>query len=81
MGTKDDQLAQAFAARLRDLREKADLTLAELAARVVPPMQAQAVARYEGGGRVPTLALLYRLAAALGVKPCDLLPDGKKGRG
>lgn len=60
---------------MRDLRQGAGLTLAELGAKVEPPMQVQAVARYEAGGRVPTLALLYRLARALGKTPCELLPD------
>jgi transcriptional regulator with XRE-family HTH domain len=77
MGTKDDRLARLFAGRLRELRTAAGLTQAELGEKVDPSMQLQAVARYESGTRVPTLAILYRLAKALGCKPCDLLPGGE----
>jgi transcriptional regulator with XRE-family HTH domain len=74
MGTKDESLAAAFGELLRQMRVQAALTLAELGAKVEPPMQAQAIARYEAGGRGPTLALLYRLAVALGIEPRELLP-------
>lgn len=76
MGTKDDQLAADFAALLRELRTAAGLTQGQLGERIDPPMQLQAIARYESGTRAPTLPLLYRLAKALGCKPCDLLPKG-----
>jgi transcriptional regulator with XRE-family HTH domain len=76
METKDDKLAREFGDRLRELRTRAELTLRELGARVVPPMHFQAVARYEKGKRAPTLTLLYRLAKALACTPCDLLPAG-----
>lgn len=76
MGTKDAALARAFGDRLRQLREKAGLPQADLAARM--GKQIQAVSRYESGTRVPTLALLYQLAKALGCKPCDLLPPAKR---
>lgn len=75
MGTKDSALAEAFGALLRKLRTDAGLTLEGLGERMSPPMHAQAVARYEAGERGPTLAILYRLAVALNVSPCDLLPD------
>jgi transcriptional regulator with XRE-family HTH domain len=78
MGAKDKQLAEAFAAKVRELRTAASITQAELGERA--GMQPQAVARYEKGDRLPTLAILYQLAAALRCTPCDLLPEGKKGR-
>lgn len=34
------------------------------------------IAKFETGKTVPTLAVLYRLAAAYGVTVCDLLPPG-----
>ncbi|HYH68954.1 MAG TPA: helix-turn-helix transcriptional regulator [Urbifossiella sp.] len=84
MGAKDKALALAFAARLRELREAAGLTLAEVAGQCRPPMHAQAIARYEAGDRLPTLAVLYRLAEVYGVTPCDVLPPlavkKKKGK-
>lgn len=77
MGTKDETLAKAFGELLRAVRQKAGLTQVQLGAKMDPPMQVQALSRYEGGTRVPTLALLYRLATALGCEPCELLPKVK----
>lgn len=74
MGMRDEKLAAAFGARLRELRIAAGLTQADLAARTDPPMQDKAIARYEAGDRGPTLALVYRLAEALGLGPAELLP-------
>ncbi len=75
MDVKDDALAGAFGARLRELRAAAGLTQAQLADAVKPPMQPAAIARYEAGDRGPTLVVVYRLAAALGLSPRELLPD------
>jgi transcriptional regulator with XRE-family HTH domain len=83
MGTKDKQLAIAFGAKLRELRLAAGLTQEQLGAATSPSMQSQAIVRYESGDRGPTLAVIYRLAAALKVDPCDLLPTlpaKKKGK-
>jgi transcriptional regulator with XRE-family HTH domain len=74
MGTKDKELARKFGLLLRDLRATAGLTQAQFGAKV--GMHVQAVSRYEKGERAPTLALLYKLAKAIGCKPCDLLPAG-----
>src|SRR4051794_21762288 len=75
MDVKDETLALAFGARLRELRIAAGLTQAELGERTVPPMQSQAIARYETGDRAPTFGVLYRLASALRVAPAELLPE------
>jgi ribosome-binding protein aMBF1 (putative translation factor) len=79
MGTKDAQLAEAFGAKLRELRLAAEMSQGDLGKRCSPAMQIQAIARYEAGVSGPTLAVVYRLAAALGVEPGELLPaiDGK----
>ena len=34
------------------------------------------LSRYETGAKTPTLAVLYKLAAAYGCNVCDLLPGG-----
>ena len=75
MDVKDETLALAFGARLRELRVAAGLTQAELGERTDPPMQSQAIARYESGDRAPTFSVLYRLASALRVAPAELLPE------
>ena len=76
--TRNAALAAAFGARLKQLRKAGGLSQADLAARVDPPMQLQAIARYEAGKSCPTIDVLERLAKALGVTPCHLLPDGRK---
>ncbi len=54
-----------FAARLRTLREQANLSVAALAARA--KFTRQAVYRWEAGERSPSFADVQRLAVALGV--------------
>lgn len=79
MLVKDPEIAKAFAARLRQLRAKVGLSQAQLAKLVKPKAIAvQAVARYESGNTAPNIVALTRLAEALGVNPCDLLPKPKK---
>jgi transcriptional regulator with XRE-family HTH domain len=80
MIVKDEAIAAAFGTRLRQLRAAAGLSQSQLAGRTDPPMQVQAIARYEAGDRAPTLTVLYRLAAALAVEPSDLLPASGKRR-
>src|SRR5689334_18820569 len=72
---KDESLAAAFGARLRELRTAAGLSQSQLGERVRPPIHSQASARYEAGAVLPNLSALYRLAAALGVSPAELLPE------
>jgi transcriptional regulator with XRE-family HTH domain len=73
-----------FSDRLRELREKAGLTQAQLA--VKSGLHLSAVTRFEQGLREPSLATAQSLAAALGVT-CDAFnqpaakPAPKKPRG
>lgn len=83
MVDSSERLNAAFGERLLAARTAAGLTQAELGARVEPkPLHVQAVARYEAGDRGPSLRAIYRLAAALGISPRDLLPEiGSEKRG
>lgn len=78
----DREVIPGLAAKLRDAREAAGLSQVE--AGVKSGVHHVSIARYEIEERVPTLAALYRLAAAYGLKVADLLPaDGpraKKGK-
>ncbi len=69
-------IVPGLAARLKEFREKAGLTQAEAAERA--GMYQPDIVRYEKEQRVPTLAQLYKLAAAYGVHVCDLLPTAKR---
>jgi transcriptional regulator with XRE-family HTH domain len=64
----------SFGARLRELREHAGLTQAQLAERA--GLHLSAVTRYEHGRREPTLATASLLATALGVPVDELLKPG-----
>lgn len=57
------KLAFDLGASVRELRQARGMTQKELAA--AAGMSQPAVARFEAGGTVPTIALLERLAAAL----------------
>ena len=59
--------------RIRDVRLQKHLTLADVAARCVPPTTAQTIGRLETGTRNLSLAWMNRIAAALGVEPELLL--------
>ena len=66
---RDTEFAEEFdklqlARQMRELREKAGLTQAQLAARV--GTQAPGIARIESGRFAPRLDVLHRIAAALG---------------
>jgi transcriptional regulator with XRE-family HTH domain len=60
-----------FAARLRELREQASMTQAQLAERA--GIHLSAVTRIEHGLRTPGLETAGKLAGALGVRVDDLL--------
>jgi transcriptional regulator with XRE-family HTH domain len=74
----------AFAARLRELRERAGLTQQELA--LGAGLHLSAVTRFEQGLREPSLSTAAALAAALGVRVDDFLkpaaeaPPPRRGR-
>jgi len=59
--------------RLRELRRAKGLTLADVAARCVPPTTAVTIGRLETGTRQLTVAWIDRLAKALDVEPRALL--------
>ncbi|MBA3054165.1 MAG: helix-turn-helix transcriptional regulator [Sphingomonadales bacterium] len=61
--------------RIRDIRREKGLTLADVAARCVPPTTAQTIGRLETGMRQLSLTWMNRIAAALGVEP-ELLVKG-----
>jgi Zn-dependent peptidase ImmA (M78 family)/transcriptional regulator with XRE-family HTH domain len=65
-----------FAERLRLARKKAGLSLQALAARLSPPVSAQAISKYESGRMMPSSAVLVGLGKALGVS-LDFLLGGQ----
>ena len=62
-----------FAARLRSLRERADLTIEDMVAKTGFPQRT--IYRWEAGYRMPPVDAYPILAEALGVKVRTLLPD------
>ena len=64
--------------RIRDIRRTRNLTLADVAARCVPPTTAQTIGRLETGMRQLSLVWMNRIAAALGVEP-ELLVRAENG--
>jgi DNA-binding XRE family transcriptional regulator len=81
---RDAEFAEEFdklqlARKMKELREKAGLSQAQLAARV--GTQAPGIARLESGRFAPRLDVLHRIAAALGKRVrigFDSLPAGSK---
>ena len=57
--------SETFGEKLRELRERAGLTQAELAEKLQTTQMI--VSRWERGGRVPTWSAIQKLADALGV--------------
>lgn len=62
--------------RIRDIRRQKGMTLADVAARCVPPTTAQTIGRLETGMRNLSLGWMNRIGAALDVDP-ELLLRGK----
>jgi transcriptional regulator with XRE-family HTH domain len=85
MEPHDEPIAAAFAAKLKELRDRAGLTMAGLGARCDPPILAPAIARYETGARLPSWGVVVRLAVALGKSTDEFRPAvtraKPKGRG
>ncbi|MGB5077277.1 MAG: helix-turn-helix transcriptional regulator [Sphingorhabdus sp.] len=59
--------------RIRDVRRAMGLTLADVAARCIPPTTAQTIGRLETGTRVLSLIWINRIAGALGLESNDLV--------
>ena len=75
---KADHLAQAFGQVLRERRLAAGLSQEKLA--LEAEVDRTFVSLLERGGRQPTLSTLWRLAAALGVAPTELVAGVEKAR-
>ena len=69
---EQDEIVRLFAARLREVRNAAGLTQAELGRRA--NVTVSYVWRLENGGASPGIDLVARLAKALGTTAQDLLP-------
>lgn len=69
------ETVDGLADRLKGAREAAGLS--QQAAGERSGVHHISIARFETDKRVPTLAMLYKLAAAYGVTVCSLLPDGE----
>lgn len=65
--------------RIRDIRRQKGMTLADVAARCVPPTTAQTIGRVETGMRGLSLTWMNRIAAALEVEP-ELLVRGDEAQ-
>ena len=66
--------------RIRDIRREKKLTLAEVAARCVPPTTAQTIGRLETGTRQLSLTWMNRIANALGIEPELLVRSDETGQ-
>lgn len=64
--------------RIRDIRKDKGLTLADVAARCIPPTTAQTIGRLETGMRQLSLTWMNRIARALEIEP-ELLVKGAQG--
>ena len=73
-----DHVADAIRRRLRELREAAGLSLAELSARA--GLSPAAVSLIERGANSPALGTLCAVAGALGVEVTELLAAPKRRR-
>lgn len=71
--TEGDITAARIGARVREIRSERRWSVPELALRV--GMAPTVVTDIEVGLRLPTIAILYRLAASLEVAPGELLPS------
>ena len=69
----DREVVPGLAEKLKAAREKAGLS--QIQAGEKAGVHHVSIARFETDARVPTLAILYKLAEAYGVNVCDLLPE------
>ncbi|WP_405778788.1 helix-turn-helix domain-containing protein [Streptomyces sp. NBC_00859] len=77
MGTTRDDVLRAVGPRLRELRRKHGLTLADLAAQT--GISESTLSRLEGGSRKPTLELLLPLAEVYAVPLDELVGAPRTG--
>lgn len=68
----DREVVPGLASRLKTAREAVRLSQQEAGEKA--GVHHVSIARFETDKRVPTLSILYKLAAAYGVDVCDLLP-------
>jgi transcriptional regulator with XRE-family HTH domain len=71
----DREVVDGLADKLKTVREAANLSQQQAADK--SGVHQVSIARFETNKRVPTLAILYKLATAYGVNVCDLLPGGQ----
>lgn len=69
---KDPEIATEFAALLRAARGRAGISQEALAARA--GLDRSAVGQLERAVTAPRLSTAMRLASALGIDPCELIP-------
>lgn len=67
-----------LAKKLRDAREAAGLSQAEVAER--SGVHTVSISRFESDLRTPSISTLIKLADAIGVEVADLLPKRGKGK-
>jgi transcriptional regulator with XRE-family HTH domain len=72
---RDQPTLDAFGKVVEIERRRRGLSQAELAALVVPPMQASRLGAVERGEREPGLSLILRLADGLDVRPAYLMEE------
>ncbi len=72
-----DALTAAVGARIRALRNRASLTMEELATRA--GVRIETVGKVERGEQSPTVRMLAQLAAGLGCDPAKFFVDGPSG--
>lgn len=68
-----EQASSAFGKRLRELRDRQELSQDALAR--ATDLHMTSIGRMERGGREPRLTTILRLADGLGVQPGELLND------
>ena len=70
-----DNIKQGFGLRLRRIREREGLSLADLEARLGESLSRQAIHKYEKGQAFPSSKNLLHLCEALNVSPDDVLAE------
>jgi transcriptional regulator with XRE-family HTH domain len=71
----DEELKKRIGLEIRVARTRAELKQEELGSRIKAPPST--VSQWETGHRIPSIAMLYRIAAVLDCEPFDLMPSVK----